>query len=241
MESTYLVLRGRNAGSANSGIWLASIASPESRQILPDSSAPEFVEPITGSRLGHVLFTHNGTLSALPFDTSRLAAAGEPVPIAQQVISRGPAASPLFSASAKQGLLAYVTGARAEAQYVWRDRQARYLGVAGLAANVVNLSPDGTRLVGDFNGTHILDLASGVSTDLLAGRGNQNPIWSPDGKYIAVSHTKLRWGVYRKPSGVRLREMILTEPGISGPKFRPPPGYVAGSTCFDPANGGLSW
>jgi Tol biopolymer transport system component len=96
-------------------------------------------------------------------------------------------------------LLAYVTGARAEAHYVWRDRQGRYLGVAGLAANVVNLSPDGTRLVGDFNGTHILDLASGVSTD-LAGRGNENPIWSPEGKYIAVSYTKLGWGVFRKPS-----------------------------------------
>jgi Tol biopolymer transport system component len=139
-------------------------------------------------------------LSALPFDTRRLAAAGEAVPIAQQVISRSPVAFPLFSASAKQGLLAYVTGARAGAQYVWRDRQGRYLGAAGAAANVVNLSPDGTRLVGDFDGTHILDLASGISTDLLAGRGNRNPIWSPDGKYIAVNYGRLGWGVYRKPS-----------------------------------------
>ena len=196
----YFVLQGREAGSVNSGIWLASIASPESRQILPDFSAPEFVEPITGGQLGHVLYTHNGTLSALPFDTRRLAAAGESVAIAQEVISRGPAASPLFSASAKQGLMAYVTGAQAETQYVWRDRQGRYLGAAGPAANVVNLSPDGKRLVGDFNGTRILDFASGVSTDLLAGRGNKNPIWSPDGKYIAVGYQKTGWGVYRKPS-----------------------------------------
>jgi Tol biopolymer transport system component len=196
----YLVLQGRQAGPANSGIWLASTASPESRQILPDFSAPEFVAPMTGSQLGHVLFTRNGTLSAMPFDTRKLAAAGESVPIAQQVISRSPVASPLFSAAAKQGLLAYVTGPRAEAQYMWRDRQGRYLGAAGPAANMVNISPDGTRLVGDSIGTHILDLASGVSTDVLAGRGNRNPIWSPDGKYIAVNYGKLGWGVYRKQS-----------------------------------------
>jgi Tol biopolymer transport system component len=196
----YLVLQGREAGSANSGIWLASIASSESRQILPDASPPEFVEPINGSRFGHVLFTRNETLSALPFDPRRLEAAGESVPIAQQETSRDPVAVPLFSASAKQGVLAYVTAARAEAQYVWRDRHGRYLGAAGPAANVVSLSPDGTRLVGDGKGTHILDLASGVSTDLLTGRGNRNPIWSPDGKYIAVNYGKLGWGVYRKPS-----------------------------------------
>jgi Tol biopolymer transport system component len=196
----YLVLQGREAGSANSGIWLASIASPESRQILPDFSAPEFVEPITGSQLGHVLFTHNGTLSALPFDTRRLAAAGESVPIAQQVISRGTTASPLFSASAKQGLLAYVTGARPEAQYAWRDRQGRYLGTAGPAGAVVCISPDGKHLVDNLGSTRVLDLATGVATDLLAGRGNRNPIWSPDGKYIAGSYGKLGWGVYRKPS-----------------------------------------
>ncbi len=80
----YLVRRNRVPGAADSGIWVSSIASPESRRILPDFSNPEFVEPIPGSRVGQVLFTRNGMLMALPFDTRRLEPAGIAFPVAQQ-------------------------------------------------------------------------------------------------------------------------------------------------------------
>ena len=77
----------------------------------------------------------------------------------------------------------------------------RYLGTAGRAGAVVCLSPDGKRLVGDLDSTRVLDLATGVATDLMALRGgNANPIWSPDGKYVAISWGKRGWGIYRKPS-----------------------------------------
>jgi hypothetical protein len=81
----YLARRGRFPGSGDSGIWLSSIVSPESRQILPDSSNPEFVEAMPGSHVGQVLFTRNGTLMALPFDTKRLEPAGNEFPVAQLV------------------------------------------------------------------------------------------------------------------------------------------------------------
>ena len=79
----YLAKRSRISGSADAGIWLSSTASPESRRILPDFSNPEFVEPMPGSHVGQVLFTRNGTLMALPFDTRRLESAGNAIPVGQ--------------------------------------------------------------------------------------------------------------------------------------------------------------
>lgn len=120
-EQHYLARHGRVPGSADSGIWLSSIASPESRQILPDFSNPEFVELMPGSRVGQVLFTRNGMLVALPFDTKRLEPASNVFPVAQAVEgSSGRWAS-------SRGLLAYVSGQRAGRQYTWRDRKGRNL------------------------------------------------------------------------------------------------------------------
>ena len=111
-------------------------------------------------------------------------------------------------------------------QYVWRDRQGRYLGTAGRAGAVVCLSPDGKRLVGDLDSTRVLDLATGVATDLMAVRGgNANPIWSPDGKYIAISWGKRGWGIYRKPStGAGEWEPLTLADHLTAPKSWSPDG-----------------
>ncbi len=151
----YLARRDRVPGAAGSGIWLGSIASPESRQILRDFSNPEFVEPMPGSRVGQVLFTRNGMLMALPFDTKRLEPAGNVFPVAQAVAG----SSGQWSSS--RGLLTYVSGQLASRQYAWRDRKGRNLGVAGDAGAVVMISPDGRRLVGDQSGIRVLDFARG--------------------------------------------------------------------------------
>jgi eukaryotic-like serine/threonine-protein kinase len=211
----FLVLR---ADMARSGIWLHAMGSAESRQIISDSSKVEVVDAPPGSRTGALLFTRAGTLMSLPFDMKRLAAAGEPVPIARQVASTGPIAG--LAASSGQSVLAYVSGPRTGNQYVWRDRQGKYLGTAGQAGGVVSISPDGKRLVGDLNSTRVLDLATGVATDLMAAKpGNANPIWSPDGKFVAISAGKLGWGIYRKPAtGAGQWEPLTLAKGLTAPK-----------------------
>jgi eukaryotic-like serine/threonine-protein kinase len=211
----FLVVR---PGRAGSGIWLHTIASAESRQIIPDNSKIEVVDALAGSRTGALLFTRAGTLMSLPFDMKRLTAAGEAVPVARQVASSGPAVG--LAASSGHAVLAYVSGPRAGSQYVWRDRHGGYLGTAGRAGGVVCISPDGKRLVGDLNSTRVLDLASGVATDLMAvGPGNTNPIWSPDGRYVAINSGRLGWGVYRKPSsGAGQWEPLTLTKGLTAPK-----------------------
>ena len=68
----YLAKGGRSTGPRDWGIWLGSIDSAESRQLLPDFSVAEFLESRSGKGAGQVLFTRNGALMALPFDARSL-------------------------------------------------------------------------------------------------------------------------------------------------------------------------
>jgi hypothetical protein len=81
----YLAARGAPADSTQGGVWLNSIDGSDARQILPDNSNAQFVEPPPGSQMGDVLFTRGGTLMALPFDVKNLKATGDPSPVAQRI------------------------------------------------------------------------------------------------------------------------------------------------------------
>ncbi len=213
----YLVMRGRVPGSADSGIWLSSIASSESRKILPDFSNPEFVEPMPRSQVGQILFTRNETLMALPFDTRRLEPAGNAFPVAQRVVG----SSGHWTSS--RGLLAYVSGQHAGRQYVWRDRTGGNLGVAGDGGSVVAISPDGRRLLGDYNrGIRVLDIAGGPAAQITFGGRGQDPVWSADGRYVAFGGSG---GIYRKlANGAGAPELLTSGKRLMVPKSWSPDG-----------------
>lgn len=144
-----------------------------------------------------------------------------------------------LASASYQAVLAYVSSPRTGAQYVWRDRLGRYLGAAGRAGAVVCISPDGKRLVGDLDSTRVLDLATGVATDLMAAHGgNANPIWSPDGKYVAISSGKRGWGIYRKPSsGAGEWEPLMLADHLTAPKSWSPDGRFSLYAQIHPGTG----
>lgn len=68
-------------------ICAASLDSPERSIILQSDTGAEFVPAIPGGSKGYLLFERAGSLLATPFDTSTLRVSGEPVRIADSLVS----------------------------------------------------------------------------------------------------------------------------------------------------------
>jgi Tol biopolymer transport system component len=218
----YVGTRARMRDTAGSGVWLDSIDGTEARRILPDATRAEIVGPPPGSSVGAILFTRAGTLMALPFDMKRLAAAGDPFPVAQQVAMGSTYGS--LAASSYNGTLAWVSGPLRQSQYVWRDREGRNLGAIGDAGGVVMISPDGKRLVGDPGGQiTILEFGRELRTRLTVGlSGGMNPAWSPDQRYVAYYG---QGGIDEKAAnGEGPEKLLLASQTLAVPKSWSPDG-----------------
>lgn len=204
------------------GVWLGAMHAPGARHIVPDASSAQFMAPPPGSRIGAVIFARGSALMALPFDMKRLEAAGDAVPIANAIAGNRDAYR--LAAASNAGVLAYVSGQQAGWQYVWRDREGRNLGSYPNAGAVAMISPDGKKLVGERfdGGLWVLEFAGGTATRLTFG-GGANPVWSPDGKYVAYGKTGD--GIYRKlASGEGDEELLTKASNLAAPKSWSPDG-----------------
>jgi eukaryotic-like serine/threonine-protein kinase len=230
----YLATRNSYADPKQRGIYLASIDGPDVRQILPDISRAQIVDPATGTSVGAVLFTRSATLMALPFNMKRLEAAGEPIPVATGIAAT--IGYPLFAAS-ESGVLAYVTGEQGDWQFVWRDREGRILGAIPGAGGVAMVSPDGRSLAFDRLGDiWVMNFARGITNRLTAGPEDNNPIWSPDGRYVAYARVGL--GVYRKlATGAGNEELLAPSKPLAVPKSWSPDGNILVYAQINPDTG----
>src|SRR5437016_8067863 len=112
-------------------------------------------------------------------------AAGEPVPVAEQVGSNTYGTG-FFSAS-DNGVLIYRTGSSADRQFTWFDRHGNVVGSAGEPGHygTLKLSPDGTRAAFAWtdpltNNTDIwlIDLLRGTQTRFTSDAAEDaQPVW----------------------------------------------------------------
>jgi Tol biopolymer transport system component len=225
-------------GTENSGIYVVSLdakpGDPPTKKLLPDASITAYT-PSADSALGYLLFLRvytaggsKGTLMAVPFDLRQLALTGEPIPIAEQVTS--------FSAS-PTGVLVYWSGSSTaggpargniQGQLTWFDRTGKVLGTIGDPGvyRTLAISPDGRRVAFERadpqNFAHrdiwLYDSARGVSTRFTFDSGwDGNPVWSPDGSYIAFGGEKPDNGIfnlYQKTSNLTGEEELLFKSGV---------------------------
>ena len=159
-----------------------------------------------------MVYLHQSTLFAVPFDPGRLALAGLPAPILEDV-SGSAGAGGLFAfggAPSGPGTFAYLAGMRQGLQPIsWLDSAGKIqpLHAPPGVYSTPRFSPDGDRLafaVASGTGTDVWvkDLGRDTLSRLtfLAGV-NRLPVWTPDGKNIVfTSSNPAAPGLYWVPS-----------------------------------------
>jgi Tol biopolymer transport system component len=144
---------------------------------------------------GHVVYMHEGTLFAVPFDLKRLEVTGQPAPILEDVVTNA-AAGAQFSFS-ENGNLVYVAG-RARDQNVsisWMDHEGKFTPLREAPGGYYNpaFSPDGKRLALQINDGKRSDIwvyeweRDSLTHLTFGGEGNSYPVWTPDGQRIVYS------------------------------------------------------
>jgi predicted Ser/Thr protein kinase len=198
-------LYGTNGESGKRGLYVGRIdAAPEDQSaepILKTDFGALFVPDPGSSSAGQLLTVRDTSILAQRFDARALKVIGDAVPVAQDVfVANSPSFGIAFYSVSRQGTLVYRTGTLAERlsrQLAWVGRDGKPLGTLSELGriNQVKLSPDGKRAVtsrveletGNSSDIWITDLAAETSTKFTFGGGGTNaqPVWSPDGTYIA--------------------------------------------------------
>jgi len=178
-------------------IFVYSMASGRSKRVQRGGFHARYVPP------GHLVYTHEGTLFAAPFDLKSLEVTGPPVPFISGVVTNPATAGAQFSFS-KTGNLIYVPGPSIvqNVGVYWMDRNGQFTpmlrdpraadSVATAGYLFPAFSPQGTRLAlqiraGKTNDIWVYDWERDTLTRLTFSEFNSSPVWTPDSERITYS------------------------------------------------------
>ncbi len=148
---------------------------------------------------GHLVYVHNSTLFAVPFDIKRLEVTGQSAPVVEGVASSPGTGGAQFSFS-DLGTSVYVAGSAVnlDVSIYWMDATGKFTPLRETPGdyNDLAISPDGKRLA--------MDITNGNKTDIwvyewerdtltrltFAGDSNDRPVWTPDGQRIVYSSSE---------------------------------------------------
>ncbi len=199
----------------NSGIYVASLDSPQATRVMASGLGAMFAEP------GYLLYVRSGTLFAHPFDWKSARLTGDPISLSEQVFAWPTSYYPVSSFSVAGNTLAYRSGGLPPMQLTWFDRQGRRLGAFAESAHYTGpaLSPDGRRVaVGKtdprtgLRDLWILDERGGNLRMTFDPKDDFNPLWSPDGTRIAFSSDRkgARDIYLKRANGLGEDELLLS-------------------------------
>ncbi len=145
---------------------------------------------------GHLVYMHENTLFAVPFDAKRLEVTGQAAPILEGVVTNANTGGAQFSFS-EAGNLVYVPGRSSAVlgSIYWMERDGKFRHLRESPAGYLNpaFSPDGKRLAmeifdGKNNDIWVYELGRDTLTRLtFASEASRVPVWTPDGQRITYS------------------------------------------------------
>jgi serine/threonine-protein kinase len=147
---------------------------------------------------GHLVYVHDGTLFAAPFDLNRLEVTGPAVPAIDEVISNAITGGAQFSVS-NTGTLAYLPGKGigAGTPLHWMERSGNTSPLRAWSANWFNLAfaPDGRHVAMEIrertSDIWSYDWARDTLTQLTRDPSRAtNPVWTPDGRRITFASSR---------------------------------------------------
>jgi Tol biopolymer transport system component len=213
-DGDHFFFLARSATPENNAIFIGSLSSRETKFVISADSR------IAYDPSGHLLFVREGSLMAVPLDTTRLLPAGDPVLVAANVRF-----NPLGQSSltvSNNGVLAYRTGDPDRYTLLWFDRSGKELGTVGSigAYQNVELSPDDKRVAISRSDSRsqgqdlwVIDASRGSISRLTFGVGQANAVWSPDGERIAF-HTLGNPIYVKHASGAGSQELLVKVSGM---------------------------
>jgi dipeptidyl aminopeptidase/acylaminoacyl peptidase len=177
-----------------SEIYVKSLATRKLQRLVENATIARYVP--TGKSFGHILYVTQGTLFARPFDAARLTFLGPPQPVLSDVAADPFRFSPIYFTDA--GDFLYQIGEAGKAQWPveWMESSGTtrpLLTVEG-AYSDPRFSPDQAgqflalaRARGGRGDVVVYDWKNDLTVNLtMPGRSITSPVWSPDGRYLAV-------------------------------------------------------
>ncbi|MFI5214650.1 MAG: hypothetical protein ACHQU8_08945, partial [Gemmatimonadales bacterium] len=142
-------------------------------------------------RTGHLVYASDaGALLAMPLDVRRLAVKGSPVSLLEGLMVKPPSGAAEFT-TARNGTLAYLTGAAASRTLVLVDRNGVERQLSNMfALSAPRFSPDGRRIAlssveGRSTDIRLYDLQRQTLSRLTFEGNNFFPEWTPDGRRVS--------------------------------------------------------
>jgi DNA-binding winged helix-turn-helix (wHTH) protein/Tol biopolymer transport system component len=185
----YAVVHSAPADPLRDGIYAGSLSSTTTKLVSSELAGK------VAFASGRILYVHEGSLVAQPFDPERLKMIGSPSTIAEQELDPDPGFFGSTFSVSQTGALVFQSSADSVSRLLWFDNFGKPLDpLPGAGFKDPSLSPDGRLLAISSddarNGKRYIgafDLARGVTRRLTDGRSDQSPVWSRDGKEIAYA------------------------------------------------------
>jgi serine/threonine-protein kinase len=165
------------------------LATGERKELVANGFDPRFLPP------GYLLYSHAGNVLAVRFDPVKLTVTGDPIPVAQGIVTNSVFGTAQYDVSTN-GIFVFIPGGRqsTENNLVWaeHDVKPQPFPVKTNLYESPRFSPDGRQLALTVRfpdpDVWIYDLERGALRRITFAPGEDElPVWSPDGKRIAFA------------------------------------------------------